>query len=194
MTGAANHKCRYCKKCLEAQDARFCTECNQWQDNCDRFLSQINLGDIALYGSILVLLYSSFHATVFGKHARMEATALACSGYTASAYLSNSGNAPGVVTAATLQAVQGSVKGAVIDTAFEKTDGSSDNRTVAGDSGHVFRLLLDGSDRPTLLTGVASTDNACIVRATFSVITDSEATLETISARGSCSCADFVKS
>jgi len=193
MTNDEVTKCPYCQKALAAPGARFCTECDQWQDCRGRFLSQMNLGDLALYGSIVVLLFTSFSALAFGKHAKIEATTLNCSDFIATAYVSNSGSTSGIITRAALWAEQGSSIG-MATASFIKTDVSSDHRTVAPDAGHLFQLSIVDTDRPALMTGIIMTDSACVIRATLSAIMDSKATLKTIPAKGSCSCVDFVRS
>lgn len=144
--------------------------------------------------SIILLLFTTFQATLLGKHAKMEATALSCSGYEARVYLSNSGNASAILTSASLQASQASNKGPQTSAGYNRMDGSSDPQTIQPDAGHVIALSLADDDRSTFFRNITPTDPSCSVQAAFTMIVDAKATTKWIPAIGSCRCPDFVKS
>lgn len=186
--------CPYCCKPLAATRARFCTECNNWQDYRGWFWSQISIGDISLYGSIILLLFTTFQSTLLGKHAKIHATALSCSGYAVQVHVANSGSSMAIVTSARLQAIQGIIKGPQTSAAYVRTDGSSDPQTVSPDSHHVLALALADNDRASFFDKLTPTDPSCLVHVVFDAIVDASATKEPVPVAGSCSCPDFAES
>lgn len=90
--------CRYCGDALKAPGARTCATCREMQIPYGMLLGKISIANFALFGSIIILLFSNFSDLLHGQRARINMRVLNCDPNKIRAALFNSGSTPGVVT------------------------------------------------------------------------------------------------
>lgn len=191
---SAKDKCRYCKSNLKENGALLCKECNHWQVPLGWLIPKLSLADLVLYGSVAVVLLSTFNVAIFGKKADLVATPISCGNYRAELYISNDGNDQAIMTSVILQAIEGQKQGPELSPPITHADKASSSRLILADHGRIVELALPSSVRADF-AGDADINSAnCFVRSTITAIVDAAATKELLTVGKTCSCSDFAAS
>ena len=178
--------CRFCKSAMK-KGARVCIECNQWQRTPDWLMSQVGLGDVALYGSLILVIWSSFNLAIIGEKARFKATFLGCSAYGAEIYVANTGTSQGILLSGTV-----TPKGAgrdPIDAVVSAVADSSLRPVLAPDAGEVVRIALPAIGRGDFDSWAGS--QGCEVALEITAINRPDGNTTPITVENSCTCSDF---
>ncbi|MEO1495171.1 MAG: hypothetical protein AAFV19_23760 [Pseudomonadota bacterium] len=184
--------CIYCGHRLPKNDAWLCKECGHWQFRGSFLLPQI--GNLALYGSLVVLLFTNFSGAIFGRAADLKISPLACGQYQARVYLSNKGNYEAVFATATLRAYmnQYSTTEKAATTTVDWGD-AKNSGVIATDKGWPVTVGLHSSSRPGFLDGVDVSKDACRVEVKVTALIDATGKKD-VEPREVCTCADFTAS
>ncbi|MEJ8574166.1 hypothetical protein [Microbaculum marinum] len=180
--------CRYCKSEIKA-GARVCPECDRWQMPFGWLASQVSLGDIALYGSLVVVVWSTFNIAILGDRARFDRTHLSCGGYAAKVYIANTGTSRGILESASAVPVNGSVAAKPIVAIVSRADALRELPVIAAGDGDVFRLEVPQDSWGKFDN--ETTQNDCTVTLEILAIHRPDGATVPISMPESCSCADF---
>ena len=186
--------CIYCENALAQTGARYCSECNQWQYRMGWLISQMNLGDVALYASIIAVLTANFGGFLFGRSADLDAATLSCSNFSTSAFLSNDGNYQAILAGVTLTASQSGGNQNTVLASFHAEGDDADHRQLLPDAGRIYQIALANDDRPALANGLNLNASDCTVNATFITIQDASAKKLPFEIKKVCSCSEFAQS
>lgn len=186
--------CIYCENALAQTGARYCSECNQWQYSMGWLISQMNLGDLALYASIIAVLVGNFGGFLFGRSADLEAAPLSCGNFGASAFLSNDGNHQAILADVTLTAAQSSGSGNTVLASFSAEGDDADHRQLLPSAGRIYKIAMASNDRSRLASGLDLNASDCAVSATFNTIKDASAKKSSFEINKVCSCSEFAQS
>lgn len=178
--------CRYCMSAMN-KGARVCTECNQWQRPQDWLISQVSLGDVALYGSLVLLIWSSFNLAILGEEAKFEATFIGCGAYQADIYFANTGTSRGILLSGTVEII-GAGRDPIKAVVAAAAD-SSRRPVLAPGAGDVFSVSLTVARRGDfdLLAGLPG----CQVGLEITAISRPDGSTTPIPIENSCTCSDF---
>jgi hypothetical protein len=178
--------CRYCKSDIK-KGARVCIECHQWQTTPDWLMSQVGLGDVALYGSLILVIWSSFNLAILGEKARFKATFLGCSAYEAEVYVANTGTSRGILLSGTVAPKDAG--GDPIDAVVSAVADSSPRPVLAPDAGEVVRIAVPASGRGDFDSWAGS--QGCEVALEITAINRPDGSTTPITVENSCTCSDF---
>ncbi|MEO1538269.1 MAG: hypothetical protein AAFR73_11110 [Pseudomonadota bacterium] len=173
-------------------DARLCPNCDRWQFPGSWLVSQLSLGDVALYGSIVVVLWSSFNVALTGRRAKLDATPLACSGHTAEVYLGNSGTSQGVLVSAAVTPVGDANEGKAYSAEIAHS-GEGARLSLAPDSNEIIKVSMPsgvGGERGDFALEAADLSN-CSVKLEIEAIYKSDGSTTTVQIPKACKCSDF---
>lgn len=187
-------KCIYCESVLANAGARYCSECNQWQFPMGWLISQMSLGDVALYASVIAVLTANFGGFLFGRSANLEAAPLSCGNFSTSAFLSNDGNHQAILASVTLSAAQGAGNANVVSASFAAEGDGFDHRQLLPDAGRIYEIAIANGDRPALARGLDLNASDCAISATFNTIQDASAKQSRFEIKEVCPCSDFAQS
>lgn len=182
-------KCPYCRGLLTSPMARYCTQCNNWLTVPDWLKNQFNLGDIALYGSLILVLVSSFQNVIWSKTARLEATVFKCGDKSLQVHIVNDGSAPGLIVSGRMRAVTDANTPEWTPFSPVRLD-SEQQYSVAPQEAAIYSMTLAG-DQITPFMGQASNEPNCRIAGGFQAISRSDSPAEWIETKGSCPCAMF---
>jgi hypothetical protein len=157
-------------------------------------ISQVSLGDVALYASIIAVLAANFGGLLFGRSADLEAAPLSCGNFSASAFLSNNGNHQAILAGLTLTAKQGVGKKNTVTASFTAQAEDGDFRQLLPEGGRIYEIAMANDDRPALARGLDLNASDCSVGATFDTIENATAAKMSFEISEVCSCFDFVQS
>ncbi|WP_171182305.1 hypothetical protein [Ruegeria sp. HKCCD8929] len=157
-------------------------------------ISQMSLGDVALYASIIAVLTANFGGFLFGRSANLEAAPLSCGNFSASAFLSNDGNHQAILAGVTLTAAQNTGSANIVSASFTAEGDGSDHRQLLPKAGRIYEITMANSDRPALASGLDLNASDCAISATFDIIQDASAKQSPFEIKEVCPCSDFAQS
>ncbi|SFR10126.1 hypothetical protein [Poseidonocella sedimentorum] len=185
--------CTFCGTSMPNK-ARLCPNCDRWQFSGGWLISQISLGDIALYGSIVVVLWSSFNIALTGKKAKFDATPLSCSAFAADVFIGNTGTTRGILLTATVTPVGDGAAGKTYSAQIVHSDGQK-HLSLAPEADGVITVSLAGSadsDRGEFAVSSAALPN-CTVTIELEAIHRPNGSTISIPIPKACPCFDFRK-
>ena len=184
--------CIYCRHRLPKNDAWLCKECGLWQFRGSFMFPQI--GNLALYGSLAVLLFTNFSDAIFGRAADLTISPLACGQYQARVYLSNKGNYEAVFATATLRAymqrLSAETKAA---TATVNWGDAKNSGIIATEKGWPVTVELQRGSRSDFLDGVDISNASCRVELQVTALINA-AGQKHVEPTKVCTCAEFTAS
>lgn len=184
--------CIYCGHRLPKNDAWLCKECGHWQFRWSFLLPQI--GNLALYGSLVVLLFTNFSDAIFGRAADLTISPLACGQYQARVYLSNKGNYEAVFATATLRAyMKRSSTKTRAATATVNWGDAKNSDIIATDKGWPVTVGLQSGSRSGFLDGVDVSKASCRVELRVTALINA-AGKKQVEPTKVCTCAEFTAS
>jgi hypothetical protein len=157
-------------------------------------LPQLSLGDLALYGSLVIVLFTTFDIAIFGKNAELVATPLSCGNRIARLYVSNNGNDEAIMTKATLQAVQGSAAGPELEASLTAVYATGNSPRIPLGEGRIVELKLKEDDLPTFGGMTDTNSNACVVRSTITAVVKADGTKKPLPIKETCKCSELLAS
>lgn len=180
--------CRYCKADINA-DAWICSECDRWQMPMGWLASQVSLGDVALYGSLVVVVWSTFNIAIWGERARLGTTHLSCGSYAAEVYIANTGTSRGIFVSATAAPVIGSDTAEAVAATVTRVGASGGHPVLAEGEGDIFRLEVPPNQWSAFDSRM--TLNDCHVALDVRIIDRPDGGTDDIDMPRSCTCSDF---
>ena len=198
--------CRYCKLPMPgtAAKTRYCTRCHHWQFPFAFLIPRFSFQDIALYGSVIVVLFSTFNIALFGRKADLLVFPLSCERNTASVYVANKGTHVGIMTDAEIQAKENEATSNRLPLSI-KVDEKATQAHLIGIDDDVVILVELAREHRTLLEEARVLDGApkntvnvnskeCSVSIFFRAIVDKSETVKSLESRNACTCSQFAKS
>ena len=184
----SENACRYCGTELVAK-ARLCPGCDRWQFPFGWLASQLSLGDVALYGSLVVVVWSTFNIVLFGKEAEFDTILLSCSNHVAEVYVANTGTSRGILVSGTVRPKTRTNNGTTVDAAVAPSESARGRPVIEPASGDIVRLEVPISARGSFDSQTGGAE--CSVALEFDAIYRSDGKMKPISIPEACSCSDF---
>lgn len=185
--------CTFCGTAMP-NNASLCPNCDRWQFPGSWLISQLSLGDIALYGSIVIVLLSSFNIALTGKKAKFEATPLSCSAYAAEVFLGNTGTSRGILLSAKVVPVGDSASGKAYSAGIAHT-ADTKRLSLEPKANDIITVSLPsgtGSERGDFAVSSAALPN-CSVTLALEAIHRADGSKTSIPIPKACPCSDFRK-
>ena len=178
--------------------SRLCSECGHWQFPFGCIIPHLSLGDLTLYGAVLVLLYVTFRSIVFGDAADLSAKPLKCGNWEVELLITNSGTARGIMaepklvveldegTRREFEALMSEPSGTGSSLVLDPTESSSPSAPS-----RLLSLMIQEKDR-SKFAALANQNQDCTVSAEFDRYLTNDADSESDHV-DVCDCVEFLR-